>query len=170
MKEYYNPGFQHTQMKIPSRIGVVAMTGAGKSNAIMNYIKLCSDSGDGTFCHIHIYHKLEEPLYNYLSDICKGKITFYKSLGQMPEPEKLEPKDGHNLVIFDDCMALKDQSMRDFKSICADMDLGIESNVLRQVYEDATEKDLDFLKIDPLSKDENKMLSKNFTEFYTLKN
>jgi hypothetical protein len=72
MKDYYNPGFQKTQMKIPSRIGVVAMTGAGKSNAIMNYIKLCSENGDGTFAHIHILHKLDEPLYTYLSEVCKG--------------------------------------------------------------------------------------------------
>jgi hypothetical protein len=105
-----NPNFSKTQMKLPARIAVIAATGIGKSNCVMNYIKLCSE-GKGSFCHIHVFHQIQEALYDLLADKCKDNITFYTRLCDMPEPKDLQPKDGHNLVIFDDCMALsvKDQ-------------------------------------------------------------
>jgi hypothetical protein len=109
LTDYYNPAFEYTQMKIPARVGVISLTGGGKSNFLLNYIKLCSKHGLGTFGHIHIVHKIDEELYDYLKKVCKDKITFYKHLSQLPAPKDLQPNDCHNLVVFDDVINDKDQ-------------------------------------------------------------
>ena len=104
-----NPNFDKTQITLPCRIGVVSASGGGKTNAILNFIKYTAE-GRGSFCHIHIVHKTPEVLYDILAKKCKDNITFYTKLADLPEPKDLQPKDGHNLVIFDDQMAVKDQS------------------------------------------------------------
>ena len=139
--------------------------------------------------------------------------TFYKELTDLPPAKDLE-NDGHQLVIFDDCVADKNQEkisdyflygrkinnnlscsciyisqryfgipqivrgqlnymillrirgFRDLKLILRDANLGIEVEELEQMYEDATSNNLDFLKISCVEKDDDKLLSKNFNEFY----
>jgi len=63
---------------------------------------------------------------------------------------------------------LKIRGFRDLKLILKDANLGIEVEEIEQIYKDATKNDLDFLKISCVEKDDNKLLSKNFNEFYSL--
>ena len=102
-----NPGFHLTEIKLPCRMVVVALSGGGKTNFVMNFIKYTS-VGQGTFSHIHVYHKIDEELYTHLAEKCGDRITFYKRLSDLPAAKDLK-SDGHQLVIFDDCVADKNQ-------------------------------------------------------------
>lgn len=103
----YNPHFKATQMNIPFRCGLIGASGSGKTNALMNYIKLTS----GTFGEIHICYKTTEPLYELLDKKLKSKnIYFYTDVGKMPEPKDLKEKEKQKLIIFDDMLADKDQT------------------------------------------------------------
>jgi ABC-type dipeptide/oligopeptide/nickel transport system ATPase subunit len=55
---YHNPNFKDTQMTIPSRVGVIAPSGTGKTQWLLNYISKSSD----TFGHIIVVYKQSEPL------------------------------------------------------------------------------------------------------------
>jgi hypothetical protein len=212
--KHQNPNFNLTQIKIPFRMACIALSGGGKSNFLMNLIRLFSQ-GDGTFSHIHIVHKLEEDLYDLLANMCKDKITFYKKLSDLPEPKDLDG-DGHQLIVFDDCITEKQQQkienyyiygrkinggvgcsciylsqryfaipktircqlnyiillkirgFKDLRLILNDCNLGLQIEELQDIYKSATEDEMSFLKIDVMSKDGNKMLSKNFTQFYEI--
>ena len=212
--KHQNPNFNLTQIKIPFRMACIALSGGGKSNFLMNLIRLFS-MGQGTFSHIHILHKTEEDLYDLLAKTCKDKITFYKKLCDMPDPKDLDG-DGHQLIVFDDCIndrnqqkiedyyiygrkinggigcscvylsqryfaipktiraqlnyiiLLKIRGFKDLRLILNDCNLGIDINELQSIYKNATNDEMTFLKIDVMAKDENKMLSKNFTGFYSL--
>jgi hypothetical protein len=112
-KELFNPNFYLHQIKIPFRMGVIAGSGMGKTNAVTNIINLFSQ-GKGTFSHIFIYHKLDEALYDFLKEKCGDKITFYKKLSDVPACRDLKPDDPTNdapaLFLFDDCCNDKDQN------------------------------------------------------------
>ena len=96
-----NPGFNDTQIKLFTRTLIIGSSGTGKTNCLLNYLKL---SGN-TFNHIHIVLKQDdEPLYMHLKNSYKkDDLTIYISLEQLPELDKL-PKDDEDqdLVIFDD--------------------------------------------------------------------
>ena len=103
----YNPHFKQTQMNIPFRCGLIGASGSGKTNALMNYIRLTS----GTFGEIHICYKTTEPLYELLDKKLKSKnIYFYTDVSKMPEPKDLKEKEKQKLIIFDDMLANKDQT------------------------------------------------------------
>jgi hypothetical protein len=103
----YNPHFKQTQMNIPFRCGLIGASGSGKTNALMNYIRLTS----GTFGEIHICYKTTEPLYELLDKKLKSKnIYFYTDVSKMPEPKDLKEKEKQKLIIFDDMLADKDQT------------------------------------------------------------
>ena len=213
--KHQNPNFNLTQMKIPFRCVVIAASGGFKSNFLMNLIRLFS-CGDGTFSHIHILHKLEEDLYDFLAKKCGDRVSFYKRLADLPEPKDLENNGGHQLVVFDDCITerkqekienyyiygrkinggvgcsciylsqkyftipkiiraqlsyvilLRIREKKDFRLLLSDCSLGLELDELESIYKNATKNEMDFLKIDLTTRDENKMLSKNFTEFYEI--
>jgi Poxvirus A32 protein len=213
---HFNPNFNLTQMNIPFRLGVIASSGGGKTNAVLNLLKLLSQ-GEGTFSHIYVINVLEEPLYEMLRDKLKERITFYKRLCDLPEPKELKPKDdGHVLVIFDDLVVMRNQEKienyfiygrkindgkgasliyisqkyysipkiiraqmnylillkigenKDIKLILRDNSLDLSASELYNIYRDATSIPLSFLKIDRGANDDNRKLSKNFTEFYNL--
>ena len=104
-----NHNFNETQIKVPFRMACIATSGAGKTNFLLNLIKLFTQ-GNGTFTHIHILHKIPEYLYDYLAKKIGDKITFYERLSEMPEAKELENHGGgHQLVIFDDCVTEKKQ-------------------------------------------------------------
>ena len=112
-KQLDNPNINYHHIKIPFRMGLIAGSGMGKTNALMNIINLFSQ-GRGTFSHIYVYHKLDEYLYDELADKCKDKITFYKQSAKVPNCRDLKnenPEDNSPaLFIFDDCIVDKDQS------------------------------------------------------------
>ena len=51
-------------MQIPARIGVIAPSGTGKTQWLLNYINKCQD----TFGHIIVVYKSTEPLHEFLRD------------------------------------------------------------------------------------------------------
>jgi hypothetical protein len=57
---------------------------------------------------------------------------------------------------------------KDFRLLLSDCSLGLELDELESIYKNATKNEMDFLKIDLTTRDENRMLSKNFTEFYEI--
>jgi hypothetical protein len=216
-----NPNESLHHIKIPFRMGLIAGSGMGKTNALMNIINLFSQ-GKGTFSHIYIYHKLDEPLYDYLAEKCKDKITFYKQLAKVPNCRDLKPDEDNikdktpALFIFDDCIADKDQSKiadyfiygrkalggngiccmylsqnyfsipkvirgqltyiillkirgnRDLKMILNDNNIGLDIDDFEDIYKDATNENLSFLKIDIANRDDNQILSKGFDNFYDI--
>jgi len=113
MKKYLkdsidNTGYDKHNIKIPGHMLLCARTGAGKTNALFNYISMCA-SGKGTFSKIHVVYQKSEPIYDLLRDIIKDDIVFYDSLTKLPDLNELDTE-GTQLVIFDDQVNVKDQS------------------------------------------------------------
>jgi hypothetical protein len=105
--KYHNPHFADTQIDIPARIGVIAPSGTGKTQWLLNYISKSYD----TFGHIIVVYKASEPLYEFLRDKIGSKnITFYTKLTDLPAPNDLNMGNKQVLLVFDDCVAIKDQS------------------------------------------------------------
>jgi hypothetical protein len=103
---YHNPHFKDTQMSTPARIGVIAPSGTGKSQFVLNYIAKSTD----TFGHIIIVCKAMEPLYEFLRDKVGSKsVTFYLKLTDLPNPNDLNMGKKQVLLIFDDQVAEKNQ-------------------------------------------------------------
>ena len=64
LPQYHNPHYDQTQISIPARIGVIASSGGGKTQWLLNFIAKTND----TWGHIHVVYKTSEPLYDFLSD------------------------------------------------------------------------------------------------------
>jgi hypothetical protein len=58
--------------------------------------------------------------------------------------------------------------MKDLNLILKDVDVGIDADTLKDIYQDATHDDLNFLKIDCNTREDDKVLSKNFTQYYKI--
>ena len=105
--KYFNPHFNETQISIPARIGVIAPSGTGKTQWLLNYIHKCQN----TFGHIIIVDKASEPLYEFLRDKIGSKnITFYTKLTDLPNPIDLNMGNKQILLVFDDQVAEKNQN------------------------------------------------------------
>jgi hypothetical protein len=105
--KYHNPKFEDTQIEIPARIGVIAPSGAGKTQWLLNYIAKSTD----TFGHIIVVYKSSEPLYEFLRDKIGSKnITFYTKLTELPNPNDLNMGKKQILLIFDDQIAERNQT------------------------------------------------------------
>ena len=105
--KYFNPHFNETQISIPARIGVIAPSGTGKTQWLLNYIHKCQN----TFGHIIIVYKASEPLYEFLRDKIGSKnITFYTKLTDLPNPVDLNMGNKQILLVFDDQVAEKNQN------------------------------------------------------------
>jgi hypothetical protein len=108
LPKYHNPHFDQTQISIPARIGVIASSGGGKTQWLLNFIAKTND----TWGHIHIVYKTSEPLYEFLSEKLKGKnITFYTKLSDLPQPNDIGNKDKQQLIVFDDQVNEKNQEI-----------------------------------------------------------
>jgi hypothetical protein len=209
--KYHNPHFADTQIQIPARIGVIAPSGTGKTQWLLNYISKSFD----TFGHIVVVYKASEPLYEFLREKIGSKsITFYTKLTDLPAPNALDVGDKQVLLVFDDQVAEKNQQKieeyflrgrkaggghhylsqnfhgipvlirrqfsyviilklsgaKDMKQLIANHSLGLDPDDIVKLYKDATREKFNFLKISVDERDENKMYSHNFTEFYTVKN
>ena len=108
--------FQYTLMKLNKHFMITAGTGGGKTNALYSYIIETSKPKNGTFKHIFVVYKTEEPLYEDLQEQLKDNITFVKSISELPDvdqfPDSIEHKYKYNfLVVFDDCV--NDKSKQD---------------------------------------------------------
>ena len=104
-----NPNFHIHHLKIPFRMCVVAPSGSGKSNFLVNLIHLFSSGCKGTFSDITIITRnKDEPLYKYLTSKC-DQIQVKEGIHNIPPLDKMDKKENH-LVCFDDLVLAKDQS------------------------------------------------------------
>jgi hypothetical protein len=88
---------------------VVAPSGSGKTNFLVNLIHLFSQ-GKGTFADITVITRnKDEPLYNFLTTKCE-QIQVKEGLHNVPPLDKMDKKLNH-LVCFDDLVLAKDQSV-----------------------------------------------------------
>jgi hypothetical protein len=103
---YHNPHFKDTQMSIPARVGVIAPSGTGKTQWLLNFISKSTD----TFGKIIVVLKAMEPLYEFLRDKIGSKnIDFYTKLTELPAPNDLNLGNKQILLVFDDQVAEKNQ-------------------------------------------------------------
>ena len=101
-----NPNFHLHKLKIPFRMCIVAPSGSGKTNFLINLLKLlCA----GTFITIHIITRnKDEPLYRWISSVC-DQIIITEGLSTTPALDKFDKEKNH-LVVFDDLVLSKDLS------------------------------------------------------------
>ena len=101
-----NPNYALHKLKIPLRMCVVAPSGSGKSNFILNLIHLFSKGKIGTFSSIYlIVRNSKEPLYSYLCSKCPS-IVIKEGLENTPQLDGFDKSESH-LVIFDDLVLSK---------------------------------------------------------------
>lgn len=109
LQNAYNPNYELHKLKLPFRMCVVAPSGSGKTNFVINLLRLFS-AGDGTFSTCLILTKnADEPLYNWLKDKCP-QISIQEGLSKMPRLDDYDKKENH-LLVFDDLVLEKNLSM-----------------------------------------------------------
>jgi hypothetical protein len=103
-----NPNFNIHNIETPFRMCVVAPSGSGKTNFLLNLIKVFSQ-GKGTFADIHICTaNKDEPLYNWLTAE-NDQIKITEGINSTPKLDDMD-KDYNHLVIWDDLVLSKDLS------------------------------------------------------------
>jgi hypothetical protein len=107
--------FEYTQMKINQHFLICGSSGTGKTNALYSYLLETSKPKNGTFKHIFIVYKTEEPLYEDLKERLGKGISFYKSIADLPSvdefPDAIVNDFKHQyLIVFDDCVNDKDKN------------------------------------------------------------
>lgn len=108
LDEASNPNFDIHNLEIPFRMIVVAPSGSGKTNFILNLIKVFSE-GEGTFADINIVTaNKDEPLYNYLSEQ-SDQIKISEGMQSTPKLDTYD-KEYNHLVIWDDLVLDKNQT------------------------------------------------------------
>jgi hypothetical protein len=104
-----NPNYDLHRLNLPFRMVIVAPSGSGKTNFLINLIHLFS-SGKGTFATIHIITRnKDEPLYKWV----QGKsdaIIIKEGLTNTPKLDDFD-KDVNHLVVWDDLVLSKDLTM-----------------------------------------------------------
>jgi hypothetical protein len=104
-----NPNIHLHNFKLPFRCCCIAPSGSGKTNWLLNLIKLFSE-GRGTFADITIITRnKDEPLYNYLASL-SDQIQIKEGMESAPLLDKMD-KDYNHLVVFDDLVLNKNQSI-----------------------------------------------------------
>ena len=111
---------EYTGMRINKHFMIAAGTGGGKTNALYSYIIETSKPKKGTFKHIFVVYKTEEPLYEDLQEQLQDGITFVKSIAELPDVDEFPDSIVHNykynfLVVFDDCV--NDKSKQDYEKV-----------------------------------------------------
>lgn len=104
-----NPNYHLHRFKLPFRACVVAPSGSGKTNWLINFLHLCCQGCDGTFADITIITRNKnEPLYDYLTTK-SDQIRILEGLSNLPPLDKFDKKENH-LVCLDDLVLSKDLS------------------------------------------------------------
>ena len=104
-----NPNFHLHNLKLPFRMCIVAPSGSGKTNFLVNLLSIFSN-GVGTFQSIHIITRnKDEPLYRWISGK-SDQLVIKEGLSNTPPLDKFD-KDFNHLVVWDDLVLSKDLSM-----------------------------------------------------------
>jgi hypothetical protein len=104
-----NPNFHLHNLKLPFRMCIVAPSGSGKTNFLVNLLSIFSN-GVGTFQSIHIITRnKDEPLYRWISGK-SDQLIIKEGLSNTPPLDKFD-KDYNHLVVWDDLVLSKDLSM-----------------------------------------------------------
>jgi ABC-type dipeptide/oligopeptide/nickel transport system ATPase component len=104
-----NPNLHLHNLKIPMRMCIVAPSGSGKTNFLVNLIALFS-TGKGTFASINIITRnKDEPLYKYLESLT-DQVVIKEGLTNTPQLDKFD-KNFNHLVVWDDLVLAKDLKM-----------------------------------------------------------
>lgn len=105
-----NPNFELHKLKIPMRMCIVAPSGSGKTNFLINLISLFSKGKKGTFfsCNIITRNK-DEPLYKWILTKT-DQIIIKEGLSNTPKLDDFDKEKNH-LVVWDDLVLSKDLSM-----------------------------------------------------------
>lgn len=108
LKKTENPNFNIHKLKIPFRMIIVAPSGSGKTNFLVNLIAIFSQ-GKGTFSTITIITRnKDEELYNWITSKT-DRIQIYEGLHNTPKLDDFD-KDENHLVVWDDLVLSKDLS------------------------------------------------------------
>lgn len=103
-----NPNYELHFFELPFRMCMVAPSGSGKTNFLLNLIKVFSH-GKGTFTDITIITaNKDEPLYNWLEKQ-SDSIKILEGLENTPKLDDYD-KDYNHLIIWDDLVLSKDLS------------------------------------------------------------
>lgn len=107
LEEVDNPNEHLHDIKIPFRMCIVAPSGSGKTNFLLNLIRVFSAGNKGTFADITIVTRnKDEPLYNYLSGEFE-QIQVKEGMHSTPKLDDMDKKFNH-LVVWDDLVLSKD--------------------------------------------------------------
>ena len=105
LEEHDNPNFKIHEIEVPFRMCIVAPSGSGKTNFLLNLLKVFSQ-GEGTFADISIITRnKDEPLYNYLEGEHE-QIKIREGMSQTPKLDDMDKKYNH-LVVWDDLVLAK---------------------------------------------------------------
>jgi septin family protein len=103
---------KNTNMSLPHRTLVCGSSGSGKTNVLLNLIKLQA----AHFTKIVICTKnANEPLYNYLQMRIPdpNQLLIFEGIENIPTPEEFQDE-GPMLIVFDD-LVLENQTLQDEK-------------------------------------------------------
>ena len=110
LDEAINPNYHLHHIKVPFRMCIVAPSGSGKTNFLLNLIHIFSQGKTGTFMDIYIItQNANEPLYKWLQSM-SDRIHIKEGLQNTPPLDKMDKQFNH-LIIWDDCVLAKDLSM-----------------------------------------------------------
>jgi len=105
-----NPNHHLHNINLPFRMCIVAPSGSGKTNFLINLLHLFSCGDDGTFQSMYIITKnKDEPLYKWIESKC-DRIVIKEGLHSTPPLDKFD-KDANHLVVWDDLVLSKDLTM-----------------------------------------------------------
>ena len=107
--------FDYTGMQINNHFLIAGGTGTGKTNALYSYLLETSRPAKGTFKHIFVVYKTEEPLYEDLKEQLGKGISFYKSIADLPSVDEFPDAivnyfKYQYLDCLDDCVNDKDKA------------------------------------------------------------
>jgi hypothetical protein len=100
-----NPNYDIHNIELPFRMCVVAPSGSGKTNFLLNLIRVFSH-GEGTFADINIItSNKDEPLYNWLAGE-NDRIKLIEGVMNTPKLDDFD-KEYNHLVVWDDLVLSK---------------------------------------------------------------
>ncbi len=120
-----NPNYKLHKLNIPFRMCIIASSGSGKTNFVINLLEKFSSGRDGTFASIFIITKnKDEPLYNWLSSISE-RIIISEGIHNIPKLDNFDKSLNH-LVVFDDLVLEKNlNSIVDYYIRCRKMNVSV---------------------------------------------